>query len=551
MASTLCLVMAQINPVVGDVAGNTDKVIAAALKARKQYQADIVVFPELTLTGYPPEDLLLRPGLLKRVNTAITKLKQQIKDVAILVGHPDGMPGAELYNAASFIADGECKTRYFKQCLPNYGVFDEKRYFDQGRDPAVVEYKGIKFGITVCEDIWFSGPASQAVDAGAELIVNLNASPFRQNKWQERVAAVGKRTAETGVPIIYVNLVGGQDELVFDGASFALSSSGDYVARAPVFEEGLYPLSIQKQDDDKVTVSGEIALPESDLAMVYRALVLGLRDYIEKNGFPSVVLGLSGGVDSALTLALAVDAVGSERVQTVMMPSRYTAQISLDDATDMADRLGVKHSTLPIEPVFNQFLDTLSEQFSGLPVDTTEENIQARCRGILLMALSNKTGAMVLSTGNKSEMAVGYSTLYGDMAGGYAPLKDVYKTLVYELCHYRNSISNVIPDRIITRPPSAELAEDQCDQDSLPPYNVLDTILERYIADDWCYEDIVDSGEDAEVVARVIKMVDRNEYKRRQAPPGIRITNRAFGRDRRYPITSGYSINSTESREQK
>jgi len=545
MAHDFCLVMGQINPVVGDIAGNVKKIIAGANQARDKLNADLVVFPELTITGYPPEDLLLRPGLMKRVSHALDTLKKQLSGVGVLVGHPDGIVRKDLYNAASLIADGQILATYFKHQLPNYSVFDEKRYFEEGSEACVVEFNGIKFGITICEDIWFTEPASQAADAGAEVLLNLNASPFKQGKWQSREAEVKQRTLETGLPIVYVNLVGGQDELVFDGASFALSAEGQSVARAPAFKEGLFALSLRRQNSDQVIVEGDLAIKENDVTMVYQALVQGLRDYIEKNHFPSVVLGLSGGVDSALTLALAVDAIGAERVKTVMMPSQYTAQISIDDAEEMAERLNVEHSTLPIGPVFEQFLETLSGPFEGLPSDTTEENIQARCRGVLLMALSNKTGAMVLSTGNKSEMAVGYSTLYGDMAGGYAPLKDVYKTLVYKLCHYRNSISTIIPERIISRPPSAELAPDQYDHDSLPAYEVLDPVLEHYIAEDWCFEEIVSVGNDAEMVARVIKMVDRNEYKRRQAPPGIRITGRAFGRDRRYPITSGYTVSST------
>jgi NAD+ synthase (glutamine-hydrolysing) len=545
MTHDFCLVMGQINPLVGDITGNVKKIIAAANQARDELNADLVVFPELTITGYPPEDLLLRPGLMKRVNQGLDSLKEQIKDVAILIGHPEGEVGKELFNAASLIVDGQVQVTYYKHRLPNYSVFDEKRYFVEGSEACVIEYKGIKFGITICEDIWFTEPACQAADAGAEVLLNLNASPFKQGKWQSREAEVKQRTLETGLPVVYVNLVGGQDELVFDGASFVLSAEGQSVVRAPAFKEGLFSLSLTRQNSGQISVEGEIATKEDDVAMVYKALVQGLHDYIEKNHFPSVVIGLSGGVDSALTLALAVDAVGAERVQTVMMPSQYTAQISLDDAAEMAERLNVKHRTLSIEPVFEQFLETLAGPFEGLASDTTEENIQARCRGVLLMALSNKTGAMVLSTGNKSEMAVGYSTLYGDMAGGYAPLKDVYKTLVYQLCHYRNALSAVIPERIITRPPSAELAPDQYDHDSLPAYEVLDPILERYIAEDWCFEEIVATGNDPEMVARVIKMVDRNEYKRRQAPPGVRITSRAFGRDRRYPITSGYTVSST------
>jgi NAD+ synthase (glutamine-hydrolysing) len=545
MATEFCLVMGQINLAVGDVAGNVKKVIAAAEQARDELNADLVVFPELTLTGYPPEDLLLRPGLIKRVEKGLVSLKSKIKGVAVLVGHPSGVVRADLYNAASLIADGQCLASYFKHHLPNYSVFDEKRYFVEGKEPCVVDYKGIRFGITICEDIWFAGPSIQAVDVGAEIILNLNASPFSQGKWQLRETQVKQRAIETGVPIVYVNQVGGQDELVFDGCSFALSNTGEKVVRAPAWQQGLFPVLISRNENKTLSIKGELATKETELAMIYQGLVCGLQDYVEKNHFASVVIGLSGGIDSALTLALAVDALGADRVKTVMMPSRYTAQMSLDDAQQMADILGVVHSVVAIDSLFEQFVDTLSEQFAGKPADTTEENIQARVRGVILMAISNKTGAMVLSTGNKSEMAVGYSTLYGDMAGGFSPLKDVYKTLVYQLSNYRNSLSEVIPQRIITRPPSAELAPDQLDQDSLPPYEILDELLERYIGDDWSFEELVSAGSEAEMVARVIRMVDRNEYKRRQAAPGIRITSRAFGRDRRYPITSGYTVTST------
>lgn len=541
----LTLVMGQINPVVGDVAGNVMKIITSAHRARDEFGADMVIYPELTLTGYPPEDLLLRPGLLKRVNKALQTLKKHIQGVAVVVGHPDGEVRKELYNAASIIDNGDIVGTYFKQKLPNYSVFDEKRYFVEGKEPCVIDFRGIKIGLTLCEDIWFTEPSLQAVDAGAELIINLNASPFRSGKWQLREAEVRKRVVETSVPVIYVNQVGGQDELVFDGCSFALNQQGDKVALAAAFESGLYPITIRRTEDGKLQLQGDMTDKEDELAMIYKGLVMGLRDYIQKNHFPGVVIGLSGGIDSALTLALAVDAIGADKVHAVMMPSRYTSEISLDDAKAMAEGLNVQYSLISIEPVFEQFLHTLSDHFAGLPADTTEENIQARCRGIILMALSNKFGYMVLSTGNKSEMAVGYSTLYGDMAGGYAPLKDVYKTLVYRLSRHRNQLSPVIPERIITRPPSAELSEGQLDQDSLPPYELLDVILDRYIADDSCFEDLVEEGYDAEMVARVIKMVDRNEYKRRQAPPGIRITSRAFGRDRRYPITSGYTVTST------
>lgn len=545
MRQTLTVVLAQINPVVGDVAGNTAKIISAATIARDQQQAQLVVFPELCLTGYPPEDLLLRPGLQKRVDKALQTLKQKITGMHIVVGHPLGEVGKELYNAASVIADGQIICQYFKQMLPNYSVFDEKRYFIEGHLPAVFTLNGLRLGISICEDIWFTGPAAQAKDAGADVLLNLNASPFQQGKSTLRFDAVRQRAIENQLPVLYVNQVGGQDELVFDGGSFALDADGELRMQAAAFADELAVVAIEKTSAGIIQLAGQITGHLPPLASVYQALVLGLRDYVEKNKFPRVVLGLSGGIDSALTLALAVDALGVDRVQTVMMPSRYTAQISLDDAAQMAEGLGVSYSVLSIEPVFDSFLQTLNDTFAGKAADTTEENIQARCRGVLLMAISNKTGAMVLSTGNKSEMAVGYSTLYGDMAGGFSPLKDVYKTLVFALANYRNQLSPIIPQRIISRPPSAELAAEQRDQDSLPPYSLLDQILERYIADDGCFEDLVAEGFAAETVAQVIKMVDRNEYKRRQAPPGIRITGRAFGRDRRYPITSGYTVTST------
>jgi NAD+ synthase (glutamine-hydrolysing) len=512
---TVTLVMGQINPVVGDVAGNVNKIIETAQQARKQFNADLIVFPELTLTGYPPEDLLLRPGLLKRVRKALTTLASKLDNVAVLIGHPDGDVGSALYNSASLIDGGKLVCTYHKQQLPNYGVFDEKRYFIEGENATVFDFRGLKIGITICEDIWFTQPSIKAKSAGADLIVNLNASPYHTGKWPLREAEVRKRISETGLPIVYVNQYGGQDELVFDGHSFVMNANGEKVVQAPAFEFGLFPVTIERQSSGGLALSGAICESQDDVSIIYKALTLGLKDYIEKNHFPGVVLGLSGGIDSALTMALAVDAIGADKVHAVMMPSRYTSQMSLDDAKLMAEGLGVKYSIISIEPTFNAFIDSLADEFKGLPADTTEENIQARCRGIILMALSNKTGSMVLSTGNKSEMAVGYSTLYGDMAGGYSPLKDVYKTLVYQLSHYRNQQSAVIPERIIIRPPSAELAEGQLDQDSLPDYAVLDKILQRYIADQCCFEELVDEGYDAEMVVRVIKMVDRNEYKRR------------------------------------
>ncbi len=544
MISHCCLVLGQINTIVGDVLGNVKKVIDAAEHARDELNADLVVFPELTLTGYPPEDLLHRPDFIKRVELGLEKLKKDLYGITIVIGHPSGQVREDLYNAASVIVDGQCLITYFKQYLPNYSVFDEERYFVKGNSPGIFECKGIKFGITVCEDIWFKDPTNQAADHGAEVLLNLNASPYRQGKCQLREVEVRRRVAESGLPIVYVNQVGGQDELVFDGGSFVISANGQKVARAPAWREGLFPVNITREQDGQLNLVGEVVAKESDLEMIYRGLVVGLRDYIEKNDFPSVVIGLSGGIDSAMTLALAVDALGSDRVKTVMMPSKYTSQMSLDDAAEMASLLNVTHSIIPIDPITDQFNTSLLDHFYGLPADITEENIQARSRGVLLMALSNKTGAMVLSTGNKSEMAVGYSTLYGDMAGGFSPLKDVYKSLVYRLADYRNNLEEIIPTRIITRPPSAELADEQLDQDSLPAYEILDVLLEQYIANDLCYEEMVSIGNDPELIAQVIRLVDRNEYKRRQAPPGIRITDRAFGRDRRYPITSGYTINS-------
>lgn len=540
----LQVVLAQIDPVVGDVAGNTRKVIAATRQAKQQHAAELVIFPELCLTGYPPEDLLLRPGLLKRVKKSLQTLCQQIDDITIIVGHPLGEVGKELFNAASVISKKQITAQYLKQKLPNYGVFDEKRYFIEGHQATIIEINQFKIGLTICEDIWFVEPTAQAVDAGAEIIMNLNASPFKQDKTLLREAEVKQRAKENSVPVLYVNQIGGQDELVFDGASFAVNAAGEKCVQAIQFATALVPITISRTSQG-IELKGPQQPLMGELETVYQALVCGLRDYVEKNHFPGVVIGLSGGIDSALTMALAVDALGAERVQAVMMPSRYTSQISLDDAAEMAAILGVQYRIIGIENVFQAFLHELEDVFAGTQADTTEENIQARCRGVLLMAISNKTGAMVLSTGNKSEMAVGYSTLYGDMAGGFSPLKDVYKTLVYRLARYRNSLSAIIPERIITRPPSAELSADQLDQDSLPAYEVLDKILEAYIADDGCFEDLVASGFDAETVAQVIKMVDRSEYKRRQAPPGIRITGRAFGRDRRYPITSGYTVTST------
>jgi NAD+ synthase (glutamine-hydrolysing) len=535
----LRIVVAQINLLVGDIRGNVDRIIESAVQARDVHQAQVVVFPELAVTGYPPEDLLLRPGLYERVDEGLTRLRKEVHGITLVVGYPE-QTHQGVYNAALVLRDGKVLGNARKHYLPNYAVFDEKRYFIPGQAPCVVELEGVPVGITICEDIWYPDPAADAVSQGAQLIVTLNASPYHMDKAGEREAAVRDRVQENRIPVLYVNLVGGQDELVFDGESFVMNADGALARRMPAFTEDLYPVDFAPRAGKVVAVHGEIAPALSREASVYQALVLGVRDYVTKNGFQGVVLGLSGGIDSGLTLAVAVDALGAADVEAVMMPSRYTADMSVEDATAEAHTLGVDYSIIPIEKPFQAFLEILKEEFAGRPVDTTEENIQARCRGLILMAISNKKRKMVLTTGNKSEMAVGYATLYGDMAGGFDVLKDVPKTLVYRLAEYRNTLGPVIPHRVIERPPSAELAPDQKDTDSLPPYEILDGILALYVEQDKDVDDIVAAGYDRETVVRVVNMVDRNEYKRRQAPPGIRITPRAFGRDRRYPITSGY-----------
>ena len=535
---TLRVYLAQLNLLVGDIEGNAERVIATAVTARDDSRADVVVFPELTLTGYPPEDLVLRPELDRRVDEALRHIAATVADIDVVLGYPAVRDGKR-YNAAGVLRAGTVVAEYHKALLPNYSVFDEKRYFEPGGEPCIVNIKGVPVGLTVCEDIWFAEPAARAAAAGAQLLLNLNASPFHKGKAPEREELVAKRARETGLPIVYVNLVGGQDELVFDGGSFVMDRTGALACRAPFFvEDGT--LVEFSGDNPLRPACGTVAPPADDLQAVYQALVLGVRDYVRKNGFQGAVLGLSGGIDSALTLTLAVDALGAGAVEVVLMPSRYTADMSNEDAALQAERLGVKYRSIPIEPAFNAFLGMLAEEFRGLPMDVTEENIQARCRGIILMAISNKTGRMLLTTGNKSEMSVGYATLYGDMAGGFAPLKDVPKTLVYRLAEWRNRDGEVIPQRVIVRAPSAELRPDQKDTDSLPDYGVLDAILERYVEQDQSRDEIVAAGFDTALVDRVTRLVDRNEYKRRQAPPGVKITRRAFGRDRRYPITNGF-----------
>ena len=538
--TTLNVLMAQINTLVGDFEGNTQQVIDVVRRAQEQHTEPVVVFPELTLSGYPPEDLLLRPSIGVRVQQSLDRLCQALKTKAwVVVGYPRRHEG-KLYNVAGVIHRGELVAEYRKQALPNYQVFDEKRYFEPGTEACVISVQGVKVGLSICEDIWEPGPSQQAAEAGAELLLNLNSSPYHRGKRQERWDLVAGRAQETGCAIVYVNQVGGQDELVFDGGSFAVDATGTVLAAAPNFEEGEYWLQITAGSGPLIVAGPGVAPALNELDAVWRALVLGVRDYVNKNRFKGVVLGLSGGIDSALTLAVAVEALGPERVEAVMMPFRYTSQMSVDDAAEQSRILGVSHKVISIEPIYNAFMDGLAEEFAGTAPDTTEENLQARCRGVLLMSISNKKGSLVLTTGNKSEMAVGYSTLYGDMAGGFDVLKDVPKTLVYALCRFRNTLGPCIPERVIDRPPSAELAPDQKDEDSLPPYDVLDRILELYVEEDVSAEDIIADGLDRTQVERVVRLVDLNEYKRRQAPIGVRITRRGFGRDRRYPITSGW-----------
>jgi NAD+ synthase (glutamine-hydrolysing) len=497
----------------------------------------IVIFPELALTGYPPEDLLLREDFVLEVERGLETIGSEIGAVTAVIGHPF-RDRSGLYNAASIFSEGRIIARYCKRELPNYSVFDEKRYFCPGIKPCVVKVDGVRLGITICEDIWHDGPVEESAAAGADLVVNLNASPFHIDKASERESIiVAQRARRNHLPIAYVNLVGGQDELVFDGGSFVSDNRGKVTHRARFFKEELLRVDF---DDRLCPVQGNISRIPNLEESVYGALVTGVRDYVQKNSFPGVVVGLSGGVDSALTLAIAVDALGADSVQAMLMPSRYTRLISIEDAIAEVDALGVAYHIVDIEPLFEVFLQQLAPVFEGFQPDSTEENLQARIRGTLLMAVSNKTGAMVLATGNKSEMAVGYATLYGDMAGGFAAIKDVPKTLVYRLARYRNSKSKIIPKRVLDRAPSAELAPDQEDQDTLPPYAVLDAILEAYIEHDKAVTDIVNEGLDADIVTGVVRRVKQNEFKRRQAAPGVRISQRAFGRDRRYPITSAF-----------
>jgi len=526
------IAIAQINCIVGDLAGNAKKIVSYAAMAKEQ-GATLVVTPELSLCGYSPEDLLLRPDFLLACEDALAALAKQLPDITVIVGHPH-QQGDQCFNAASILEGGSIVATYHKQALPNYGVFDEKRYFTPGSEALVFNHCGVKVGLLICADVWEQKPALLAKVAGAELLIAMNGSPYHMKKQSTRFEVLRQRALENNLPVVYVNMVGGQDELVFDGASFVLNAQGELVAELDAFESQLELVEFEQAQP----IYGEITQSQSLEATVYKALKLGLADYVNKNGFPGVVIGLSGGVDSALTLALAVDAIGADKVHAVMMPSEFTADISVNDAREMADLVGVEYSEIAIKPLYDSYLSALSPQFGDRPFDATEENLQARIRGMLLMAISNKFGSIVVTTGNKSEMAVGYCTLYGDMAGGFALLKDVPKTLVYRLCAYRNQLSRVIPERIITRPPSAELRANQVDQDSLPPYDVLDGIIEAYVEDDLSRADIVALGYPIADINRVIAMIDRNEYKRRQSPVGVRITDKGFGKDRRYPITA-------------
>ena len=541
MTERITIALAQIDLVVGDVAGNTQKILDYAARARDDRRADLVVFPELSVCGYPPEDLLFHSGLRRRVANALETIRDSVRDIAVLVGFPDYQDD-DIFNACAVFKDGEVLTHYRKHLLPNYSVFDEKRYFTPGKETSVFALNGVRVGVNICEDVWERAPTAVSRAAGAEVLLAINGSPYELDSQSQREEVVRQRVLEIGIPAVYLNMVGGQDELVFDGGSFAMDRSGEVVFRADAFREEMYYVQLTADGAGVAPQPAEVAplLPKEQ--SVYEALVCGTRDYVGKHEFPGVVIGLSGGVDSALILAIACDALGAERVRTVMMPFRYTSTMSQEDAAKQAKLHDVRYDVIPIEPIYEVILRQLEPIFEGGGFDVTEENIQARVRGLLLMAISNKTGCMLLTTGNKSEMAVGYATLYGDMAGGFAPIKDCSKSLVYQLAHYRNTISKVIPERVISRPPSAELRPHQKDSDSLPDYEILDPILEAFIEKDLSVKEIVERGFDREVVIRVLEMVQHNEYKRRQAPPGIRISGRAFGRDWRYPITSRYTF---------
>ncbi|WP_198332549.1 NAD+ synthase [Psychrobacter aquimaris] len=537
---TVTFALAQSHFLVGDITTNAEKMRTLALQAREQ-GADVIIFPELALLGYPPQDLLLRPSLSGRIKSALSTLSD-IDDIVMIVGYPH-VDHHGTFNSAAILHNGHQKGFYHKQILPNYGVFDERRYFDKGRNQVLFDYKGITIGLLICEDLWEKGPIAELKKQGADLIVSLNASPFEIEKQDNRKTMLAKRSRENNLPIVYVNAVGGQDDLVFDGGSMAVQADGSVAHEAPRFMNQLLLATLDVKTA-KFDSQSKAPLTLSRESEMYQALVVGLRDYVNHSGFTGIIVGLSGGIDSALTLCIAVDALGADKVYAVMMPYEYTSQISLEDAQAQARRLNVSYTVCPIFDAVEGIRHTLAPLFNKSPADTTEENIQARARGVVLMALSNKFGHLVITTGNKSELAVGYSTLYGDMAGGFDVLKDVYKSQVYKLASYRNRLEDtpVIPERVITRPPSAELRPDQKDQDSLPDYDVLDGILMSYIDEDMGYQDIVNKGFEAEMVAKVIKMVDNSEYKRLQAPIGTKISHKAFGRERRYPLVNKWSI---------
>ena len=538
MTGTVRIALGQLNLVVGDVAGNVRAMVAAAEQARDRLGAHLVVFPELAVTGYPPEDLLFHRGFQRQVERALEKIAEAARGIGILFGYPE-FDGETIYNAARLVEDGQVLANYRKRCLPNYGVFDEQRYFTAGAETCVLNYKGLAIGLAICEDVWKEAPARESAEAGARVLLVINGSPYDTGRPDSRLRTLERHVVPSGLATLYVNMVGGQDELLFDGGSLVLDGQGKVVHQAPMFESSLSVAEFVAGENFACLPGEMTTLPEATAA-IYQALVLGTRDYVSKHGFPGVVLGLSGGIDSALVLSIAVDALGADRVRAVMMPTRYTSDMSLQDAREQAVLLGVPYDVLPIEPIYEATVGVLAEVFRGHKPDVTEENIQARSRGMVLMAISNKTGAMLLTTGNKSEMSVGYATLYGDMAGGFAPIKDCSKTLVYRLARYRNERARVIPERVIEREPSAELRDDQKDTDSLPPYDVLDPILEGFIEKNLSVDEIAALGYDHDTVGRILELVKRNEYKRRQAPPGIRISRRAFGRDWRYPITSGF-----------
>lgn len=547
--SGLRIYSAQISTLVGDIQANTQAIIKLANSLAANNQADLLLLPELALTGYPPEDLLLRPALQGRIETALQQLQEEVQGISLIVGYPRSKNG-QLFNAAGVLHQGQWIAEYFKQLLPNEQVFDEQRYFTAGQQTGVVEINGCKLGILIGEDLWQPEPATAAVTAGADVLVALNASPWHEGKQYERLHLAQQHCQALARPLVYCNLVGGQDELLFDGASFALNAAGEVIAQAKALEEDglLVNLQVSPQGwEASSNASNAIKSWPEDLAYLYGALVLGLKSYVNNSGFKGVVLGMSGGLDSALSAAIAVDALGADRVMGVMMPYHYTAAISIADAEEEARLLGVEYRVIPIAPMVESFMAGLADSFASTTKDATykdvtEENLQARCRGVLLMALSNKKGLMLLTTGNKSELAVGYCTLYGDMAGGFNAIKDVYKTKAFELCTWRNSKSYVIPQRVIDRPPSAELAPDQKDEDSLPPYPVLDKMLQGYIEDDLSAADLITAGFKQEDVLRVVRLVDMNEYKRRQAAPGVRVTPKAFGKDRRYPLVNKWPI---------